>query len=96
MTEEFRKFQWKGLFISAYFDSFVEEKIAAELFKGIDEDKETGLIFSSGLLDALDDVGYELACLYKKKSLLQNVMKLRGACLADTADSQLREQIKAI
>jgi hypothetical protein len=91
MTEEFRKFQWKGLFISAYFDSFVEEKIAAELFKGTDEDKEKRLIFSSGLLDALDDVGYELACLYQKKSLLQNVMKLRGTCLADAADSQLRE-----
>jgi hypothetical protein len=90
MTEEFRKLRWKGLFISSYFDSFVEEKISAELFKETDQDHqdtENNLIRSSGLLDALDDLGYELACLYHKKSLLRNSMKLRGTCFSDSSNS---------
>ena len=32
MTEEFRKYRWDGLFISVYFDSFLEEKIYTSLF----------------------------------------------------------------
>lgn len=77
LTEEFRKLRWKGLFISSYFEGFVEEKVFAELFKkGALENRESPddieekLIQSSGYLETLDQTNYDLACLIEKKSQL--------------------------
>ena len=67
MTEEFRKFRWKGMFISSYFDSFVEEKIYSELFKKEDKDNDEKVVQSSGLLELLDDVCYALALAKQEK-----------------------------
>lgn len=67
MTEEFRKFRWKGLFISSYFEGFVEEKIYSELFTKTDEANDEKVVQSSGLLDFLDDVCEELSMVKQKK-----------------------------
>ncbi|MFZ2198335.1 MAG: hypothetical protein WAV13_11415 [Thermodesulfovibrionales bacterium] len=71
MTEEFRKFRWKGRFISAYFEGFVEGKIYAELFKKAAGDNDEKIVQSSGLLELLEDACEELAHVKRKKRMLE-------------------------
>lgn len=74
MTEEFRKSRWKGMFISVYFESFIKEKIYSELFNASDEAAhDEKIVQSSGLLERLDDICHELACLkHKKRDLFES------------------------
>jgi hypothetical protein len=77
ITEEFRKFRWKGMFISAYFEGFVRDKIYAELFKNIDETHDEKVVQSSGFLEILDDVCDELRRVKQKKRNLECESKTR-------------------
>lgn len=72
MTEEFRKLRWRGMFISSYFDGFVEEKLYTDLFDEMEEVNDEKIIQSSGLLELLDEVGYELSLMRQRKRTLES------------------------
>ena len=71
MTEEFRKFRWKGLFITSYFNDFVAEKISPHFFKSTSEDDKNQAIQASGLLAFLEEVYGKIAKLHKRKDALE-------------------------
>ena len=71
ITQEFRKNKWNGLFVSSYFDDFVEEKITTQLFKSSYEEDAAHAVSASGLLEHLDKVYEELEDLKQKKKALQ-------------------------
>lgn len=93
MTEEFRKLRWKGMFISAYFEGFVEEKIYAELFKKEDEIHDEKIVQSSGLLGLLEKVCDELAREKQKKKNLECESKILEpkALGLSTQESEVQE-----
>ena len=71
MTEQFRKFRWKGMFVSSYFDGFVEEKIYADLFTKADEENDEKVVQASGLFELLEDVCDEITRVKKRKRTLE-------------------------
>jgi hypothetical protein len=71
MTEEFRKNRWKGLFISTYFDDFVEDSVSTQLFKSTYEEDADQAVSASGLLKILEVTCETLAELRQKKKGLQ-------------------------
>lgn len=83
MTEEFRKLRWKGMFISAYFEGFVEEKVYAEVFEDVKPHHDEKLVQSSGLLELLDDVCHDLSLRQQKKRNLE--------CESNIFKSKIRE-----
>ncbi|MBP9682672.1 MAG: hypothetical protein KBD76_14810 [Bacteriovorax sp.] len=71
MTEEFRKNRWKGLFVSTYFDDFVEDAVSTQLFKSTYEEDADQAVSASGLLKILEVTCEKLAELKQKKKALQ-------------------------
>jgi hypothetical protein len=84
MTEEFRKFRWNGMFISAYFKGFVEEKIFSQVFENLDRDHDEKIIRSSGLLELLDEVCEEITHVKQKKRDLE--LRVVASGLSDHPD----------
>lgn len=71
MTEEFRKFKWDGMFIAAYFEEFMKEKIEAKLFKRSLKEDQQDALYSSGLLEEHEKVcQYVSALQQRQKDLL--------------------------
>ncbi|MFX7862301.1 hypothetical protein ABTK41_19675, partial [Acinetobacter baumannii] len=48
ITEEFRKFGWKGSFVESYFNAFTEEKIESQLFISSSQEDVDEAIKTSG------------------------------------------------
>jgi hypothetical protein len=71
MTEEFRKNRWNGLFVSTYFDDFVEDAVSTQLFKSTYEEDADQAVLASGLLKILEVTCEKLAELRQKKKGLQ-------------------------
>lgn len=71
MTKEFRALGWKGIFIESYFESFLEETLASQLFTRPLQEETDEAIKASGFLDLLDSICEEI-CLLEKQRKLNN------------------------
>lgn len=67
ITEEFRKFGWKGSFVESYFNAFTEEKIESQLFISSSQEDVDEAIKTSGFLKLLESICDEIYLLEQKR-----------------------------
>lgn len=81
MTEEFKKSGWKGLFVQSYFEAFVEERLASQLFATSSEEEAERAIKGSGYMGVLENIHQELSQLKQKKEALVNERNMNNTLL---------------
>ncbi len=72
MTQEFKRSGWKGMFMTTYFDGFMEDRLYTEIFETSEEDETQEALKKSGFLEFLENIEGDIAFLYQKRKDLEN------------------------